>query len=134
MTKPVNDTALIYEETKRRAPTQRERLLEILREAGDKGVLNTDLVEVCIGYRSRIAELYQMGYKIDVEYLEQGVCIYTLRKEPVVPITEIPTAISMVSKTIDEEYSGAITSETLVAILKELNFNVVRRSGSHKFA
>jgi hypothetical protein len=94
--------------------------------------LNTELVEVCIGYRSRIAELYQMGYRIDVDNIERGAVIYTLVSEPEVIVTSIPTAISVVQKQIDEKYYGAITSENLVQLLKDLNFNVVRKSGSHK--
>lgn len=122
----------IYLDSVKRAPTQRETLLDTLRKAGKKGVLNIDLVDICIGYRSRIAELYQMGYRIDVENIEKGVVIYTLISEPEVIVTSIPTAISVVQKEIDEKYFGAITSENLVQLLKDLNFNVVRKSGSHK--
>lgn len=122
----------ILKEAKKRMPTQRETLLKVLREAGRKGVLNTDLVDICIGYRSRIAELYQMGYQVDVEHLDKGVCIYTLVHEPETPITNIPTAISVITEAINEKYHGAITADTLATLLKEMNFNVVRKSGSHK--
>lgn len=122
----------IYQESVKRAPTQRETLLKVLREAGSNGMLNIELVEICIGYRSRIAELYQMGYKIDVENVEKGAVIYTLRSEPEVPKTNIPTAISMITKAIEETYHGAITTDNLVALLAQMNLNVVRRQGSHK--
>lgn len=124
----------IYTEAKKRMPSQREKLLEVLREAGHKGVLNTDLVDICIGYRSRIAEMYQMGYKVDVEHIERGVCIYTLLEEPVNPVKDIPTATSVVISEIENKFSGAITADTLIAILKEMNFNIVRKSGSHKIS
>lgn len=125
------DKTILQEATKR-MPTQRETLLKILREAGKNGVLNTDLVEVCIGYRSRIAELYQMGYQIDVENVEKGVCIYTLIKEPETPVTNIPTAVSVVAREINEKFHGAITADNLLALLNEMNFNIVRKHGSHK--
>lgn len=125
---------IILVEARKRMPSQRERLLDVLRKAGSKGVLNTDLVEICIGYRSRIAELYQMGYKIDVENVEKGVCIYTLIKEPVAPIKDVPTAISVLQKEISDKFHGAITPESLVGLLQELNFNVVRKHGSHKLS
>ncbi|HDR8453895.1 TPA: hypothetical protein QC364_000685 [Bacillus cereus] len=130
----MNTDKTILNDAKKRTPTQRDRLLSILRKAGSNGVLNIDLVGVCIGYRSRIAELYQMGYKIDVENVDRGVCIYTLREEPEVPITNVPTAISVLTKEISEKYKGAITPEALVELLQDMNFNVVRKSGSHKTA
>lgn len=122
----------IYQESVKRAPTQREIILERLRKAGSNGVLNLELVEICIGYRSRIAELYQMGYKIDCENVDRGACIYTLRKEPEVPIKKVPSALSVLEKEIDEKYQGTISKDDLVELLKEMNFNIVRRSGSHK--
>lgn len=122
----------IYKDSVKRAPTQREIILDVLREAGDKGVLNIELVEICIGYRSRIAELYQMGYKVDVENVEKGACIYTLISEPEVPVTIVPKAVDVLAQKINEEYFGAITTDNLVELLGELNLNVVRKAGSHK--
>lgn len=127
------DKTILKEATKR-MPTQRETLLDMLRKAGRNGVLNIELVEVCIGYRSRIAELYQMGYQIEVENVEKGVCIYTLIKEPATPIKDIPSALSVVVKEIEEKYRGAITADSLLSLLKEMNFNVVRKHGSHKLS
>lgn len=130
--KPTKTDVAIYQDAIKRAPTQRELVLNTLREAGDKGVLNTDLVKLCIRYTGRLAELYQMGYKVDVEYIEKGVCIYTLVSEPAKPITEVPKAISVLAKEIDEQFHGAITTENLIQLLQDKNFNVVRRGGSHK--
>ncbi|MEX3625155.1 hypothetical protein [Viridibacillus arvi] len=124
----------ILKEAVKRAPSQRERILGELRKAGKNGVLNTDLVKLCIRYTGRLAELYQMGYKIKVEYVEKGVCIYTLLEEPVSPIKSVPTAISVLVGEIEETYRGAITAENLVSLLQEMNFNVVRKCGSHKLS
>lgn len=121
-------------DAQKRMPTQREILLKTLREAGHKGVLNTDLVEICIGYRSRIAELYQMGYDIRVENIERGVCIYTLVSEPEVPVKTVAPAVNVLAEKIQKDYHGAITADKLQDLLKELNFNVVRRAGSHKIS
>ncbi|WP_144624884.1 hypothetical protein [Bacillus velezensis] len=122
----------IFKESKKRAPSQRDRILNLLREKGDKGILNIELVDICIGYRSRIAELYQMGYKIDVENVEQGVCIYTLKEEPETPRTNIPSAVSVVMEEIQSSYDGSITADDLAAILNNMNFNIVRKHGSFK--
>jgi hypothetical protein len=126
----MNNTILM--EAKKRMPSQREQILNRLREAGDRGVLNTDLVQLCIRYTGRLAELYQMGYKIDTDHVEKGIVLYTLREEPKVPVKDIPSAISVLAKEINETYHGAITAETLQALLQQMNFNVVRKSGSHK--
>jgi hypothetical protein len=121
----------IYKDSVKRAPSQRETILNKLREAGVNGVLNLELVDICIGYRSRIAELYQMGYKIDCDNVEKGAVIYTLRSEPATPITNVPTAISVLTNEINDR-GGIIDTEDLIELLGDLNFNVVRKHGSHK--
>ena len=122
----------IFKEAKKRNPNQREFILRILRDAGDNGILNKDLVKICIGYRSRIAELYQMGYKINCENIKQGICKYTLIEEPIVPIKNKPSAIDILKETIDKTLNGAVSSENLEELLNKLNLNVVRKAGSHK--
>jgi predicted TIM-barrel enzyme len=123
---------VILKEAKKRMPSQRERILHVLRQAGSNGVFNTDLVKLCIGYRSRIAELYQMGYKIEVENVDKGLCIYRLIEEPEEPIKNVPKAISIVVKEIKEKFGGSITADELVELLNEKGFNIVRKHGSHK--
>lgn len=122
-------TKSIYQDSKHRSPSQRDQIVKRLRMAGRQGVANTDLVKMCIGYRSRIAELYQMGYKIDVVNLEGGVVQYILRKEPKVIqcLKSKPTAISMLVESLGED-----VSEVLIQKLEELNLSVVRKSGAHK--
>lgn len=126
----MNQENEIYEEAMTRKPTQKQLILKVLRQAGDNGVLNTDLVEICIGYRSRIAEMYQAGFKIDVENLKRGVCKYTLRSEPEIEKTNIKSAFEIIASHV--KTNGSVTSDELVELLNKFNFNIVRRGGSHK--
>ncbi|MFQ3543683.1 hypothetical protein Q7A53_06325 [Halobacillus rhizosphaerae] len=122
----------IYKEAMDRKPTQKQKILEVLRQAGEKGVLNTELVQIAIGYRSRIAEMYQVGYRIDVENIDRGVCRYTLKHEPDLEQTNKPSAIQLLITEINKKHSGNVNSKELMSILSSNNFNVVRKSGSHK--
>jgi hypothetical protein len=125
----------IFEEVKKRIPTQRTRLLKILRAAGEEGVLNTELVKVCIGYRSRIAELYQQGYEIECHHVEgvSGLCTYILRREPESKRKPKP-AIDIFEEQLKNKLPSSANSviDILADVLKNSNLNIVRRAGSHK--
>lgn len=128
----MNQQAEILESLDERKLPQKQKILNMLRNAGKQGVLNTSLVNLCIGYRSRIAEMYQAGYKIEVEHIEKGVCRYTLISEPDVEIENNPSALDMLVNTINNDFNGVVSTHELSLILKDSNFNVVRKSGSFK--
>lgn len=75
-----------YKQPKSKPVSKTERILQQLREAGNKGVENYKLAEYNLGYRGRITELRQSGYNI---YCEQqringkvtGTFIYYLTEE-----------------------------------------------------
>lgn len=122
----------IYNESKKRAPSQRKKILDVLRKAGVNGVLNSELVEICIGYRSRIAELYKIGYKIRVDHVEKGVCIYTLEHEPQIEKNKQKPAIDILVSIINSENDGKVTSNELVKLLNDQGFNITRKHGWYK--
>ena len=122
----------IRETAVKRSPSQRTVIIQKLRKAGKKGMLNTDLVKIGIGYRTRISELYKMGYVIDCTYESKGVCRYTLKAEPEVE-RELDTvkAYQVVYDKI-EQLRGFIKKEELMEFLEENNFQIVRKNGSYK--
>lgn len=122
----------ILESAKKRKPNQRQIVLEKLRKAGDKGLLNTELVKVCIGYRTRISELYKMGYKIDCDHVATSVCRYTLREEPEFEKEILYEKAYDVTMKHIEDIGGNISKEQLIEFLKENGFNIVRKNGSYK--
>lgn len=121
-------------EVDKRSSSQRETILSLLRKAGAYGVTNHDLVKVCIGYRSRIAEMYQMGYKIDSVQTAPSEFLYVLKHEPDTPVDykTIPKAKGLLAQEVEK--IGSVDAVTLLEIIDELGFNVVRKQGYHKEA
>lgn len=123
-----------YEDAKQRIPSQKEKIINLLRDAGEEGVLNTELVKHCIRFNARISELYAEGYKINVEHLGKGMYKYVLISEPK-RRHEIPkSALEIVLNEIHEKYQGKIEAQDLQRILAFNNFHIVRKPGSYKFA
>lgn len=111
---------------------QRVEILHKMRKAGKKGVLNTQLVKIGIGYRSRVSELYKQGFRIDCTYVDKGICRYTLIAEPQEEHTiDQRSAIDIISADIDN-LRGFVKKEELIALLELHNFHIVRKNGSFK--
>jgi hypothetical protein len=117
-----------YIEAKKRIPSQRLKMVKMLKEAGEQGVTNVQFVNVGLGYGARLTELYQMGYEIDVDSLANGVYKYILRKEPG-DIKSVMKAVEEIMMEIDRDYDGSITAKELESLLKSKNFRIVRRHG-----
>jgi hypothetical protein len=122
----------IYQDALKRTPTQKETILEKLRDAGSNGVLNTDLVQICIRYTSRLQEMYQEGYRIDVDNLGKGVCNYTLISEPLVKAKPQPALDVLINHIDQSKLNCSVTTEQLLDLLDEFGFNIVRKCGSFK--
>ncbi len=74
-----------------KSPTQRQRILELLRARGRFGATNVDLVALKIfRYSSRLRELRQQGFCIDTVRVSEGLYKYILRSEPDTP-TPLPS-------------------------------------------
>lgn len=117
-------------ETKERTSSQRDKIIALLKQAGDKGVLNTQLSKVALRYNARIQELYVRGYKIDSVDLECGVTKYILRFEPTEQFNKPEKAEDLLINDIKNKYSDVITSEQLQEYLDTHGFTVRRKVGS----
>lgn len=118
-------------EAKIRSNAQREVMLTALREAGDKGVLNSKLKEISNNYTSRTAELAKSGYIIDCLNLGGGLYKYILRYEPKIPRVQ-QRAIEMFWDILENEYNGIANKEVLEEIFHKYNLNVVRNWGANR--
>lgn len=65
-----------------RAVNQRSHILQLLREAGASGVVNTELYRVCFRPPSRICELRQQGYSIRTIRESESRFRFVLLQEP----------------------------------------------------
>jgi hypothetical protein len=61
--------ASIQEDNYNRLSTVREKILHTLKEVGQIGATNIDLLQICIRYSSRIHELRSQGYSITKQYV-----------------------------------------------------------------
>lgn len=58
--------------------TQREKILQLLEDAGDEGVTNLKLNTVAFRYGGRLHELRQDGYRIRSTHIKDSVWRFTL--------------------------------------------------------
>ncbi|MDN4611452.1 hypothetical protein [Arthrobacter burdickii] len=58
--------------------TQKDRILKVLEDRGDQGVLNIELNEIAFRYGGRLYELRQDGYRIRTKHVRKGVWRFTL--------------------------------------------------------
>lgn len=98
----------------------------MLRDAGEEGVTNKELNEICLRYGARLNELYSMGYKIDKELISNGVYRYVLRKEPS-EITIHANAGEIIYYKIKQDFNNSITGEELQQALDEQDFYIIRK-------
>lgn len=66
----------------RRSPTQREKIINLLRQRGRAGAFNSDLVRIAYRYSSRLREIRLMGFEVSTQYVREGVFRYVLEREP----------------------------------------------------
>jgi hypothetical protein len=119
-------------EAKLRIPTQKEKIINLLRSSGSIGVTNKELQEVCIRWTARMSELYEDGYIINNEPLGNGIYNYVLLSEPDKKKEKSMSALDILLKEVKD--AGLVSSDDLKKIIEKSNFNIHRKSGSHKQA
>ncbi|WP_026536959.1 hypothetical protein [Arthrobacter sp. 9MFCol3.1] len=66
--------------------TQTERIYDKLEAAGDKGVLNIDLMPIAWRYSARIADLRRDGHRIRTTHIKNAVWKFTLLSDDDKPL------------------------------------------------
>lgn len=120
-----------YTEAQERIPNLRQQVLQMLINAGNKGVTNLDFQKLCVRWNSRLSELYSQGYKTDVVYECNGIYRYVLTEQPET-ISKHRKAKNILMDIIKKEHKNNISSEVLLHILDENNLNITRKSGTYK--
>lgn len=120
-----------YEELKKRKPTQKQRMLQMLRDAGDKGVKNIDFTRISIRYGGMLGEFYKEGYKIDTIPLDGGVVKYILCEEPTAEFKKKKDAKDAFFDSIKEKFGLELANE-LDSIMEKINVNLRYKAGTHK--
>ena len=83
--------------------SRRELLLHLLRQAGERGVTTSELLQACVGsrYGARLLELREEGHTISAERVRDGAWRYTLLDEPPAAVAETPPAPDGVPRLFD---------------------------------
>lgn len=118
-----------YEDALNRIPTQRQKILNLLRDAGETGVTNKELSDVSLQYSARIHELRKAGCIIDHDKTDiSGIYRYYLRKLPAQE-KYFDSAENEFLHQIETKYGLSLEVKEL---LTELNFHVKRRANWYK--
>lgn len=108
--------------------TQRQKIIHMLREAGNEGCTNIELSKISLRYGAHLGELYTKGYRIKKVYLDGGVFKYFLVSVPG-DIKHFKNAQEEVLNDIEEYYDDAIQSSQLEVLLEEKHFHIIRKPG-----
>lgn len=110
----------------RRLVTQRQKIINALKEAGTDGMTNAELSKISLRYGGHLGDLYRKGYKILKTNLDGGLYKYVLLAEPA-DIKFFKNAQEETFEAIDEK--GQVTSEELKELLDNKYFHIIRKSG-----
>lgn len=119
--------------SKGRLESHKSKILQMLYNAGDVGVLNIDMAKLTVRYGSSIHMLRKEGYVIKDECVNvnEGIFKYTLVSEPKTTSKEIPKAFELLLSLVEEE-GGQVTTEQLESIFEEYGICVRYKSGTFK--
>ena len=122
---------MTYFKARERIPSQTERMIKLLREAGEDGVTNHALSRISLKYDSRISELRMRGYEIETSHEKKGVYKYILKKAPSSDSLYL-NATDEILMLIDTDFGGNIQSKELKSLLELMHFHITRKSGWYK--
>ena len=122
---------MTYFKARERIPSQTERMIKLLREAGEDGVTNHALSRISLKYDSRISELRMRGYEIETSHEKKGVYKYILKKAPSTDSLYL-NATDEILMLIDTDFGGTIQSKELKSLLELMHFHITRKSGWYK--
>ena len=119
-----------FDEAMKRIPSQTEKIINLLKEAGADGVTNIQLAEITFKYDARISELRMKGYIIETVYIGKSVYKYVLKKIPSNP-DNFRSATDQVLLDLYDQF-GERVSKYLANYFEHNHFHVTRKSGWYK--
>lgn len=112
----------------KRLITQRQKIIDALKEAGSEGLTNAELSKISLRYGAHLGDLYRKGYKISKQNLDGGLYKYVLISEPA-DIKFFENANEEIFNEIRENFNDSITKDDLKNLLEEKHFHIIRKSG-----
>jgi hypothetical protein len=108
--------------------TQRQKIINALKEAGSEGMTNAELSKISLRYGGQLGALYRQGYKIEKRNLDGGLYNYILIAEPA-DIKYFKNANEEVFEEIEKSFNDLISSYDLENMLQEKHFHIIRKNG-----
>jgi hypothetical protein len=120
-----------YREAQERIPSQIEKIVNLLKEAGEEGVTNVALSAISFKYDARLSELRSRGYEIETTHEAKSVYKYVLKK---IPADEkfLVNATDEIIMIVEADFNGSITTNELIDLLDQKHFHITRKSGWYK--
>lgn len=119
-----------FDEAMKRIPSQTEKIINLLKEAGADGVTNVELAAITFKYDARISELRMKGYIIETVYVGKSVYKYVLKKIPS-NYDNFTSATDQVLLAVYDEF-GERYRKYLENYFENNHFHVTRKSGWYK--
>lgn len=119
-----------FDEALKRIPSQTEKIINLLKEAGPNGVTNVELAAITFKYDARISELRMKGYIIETVYVGKSVYKYVLKKIPS-NHDNFRSATDQVLLDVYDQF-GEKVSKYLSNYFDQNHFHVTRKSGWYK--
>ena len=120
-----------YYEAQERIPSQREKIINLLKEAGEEGITNKELNKIGFRFGARIQELHKLGYLIETTSIKKGLYNYVLKSEPCIN-KYFPNAAEEIYNIIEDQFENAITADQLKNLLDMKFFYIIRKPNWYK--
>lgn len=124
-------TNAIYKESKQREKSQKSVILDELKHAGSKGVLNTELNDIMLRFGQILYLLHLDGYKIRKENVGNGIVKYTLLNSNPAQKVKRESGLDIVKREMQNVSSNIepfnISAVDLEFILESNNLQIIHK-------
>ncbi|HSW76022.1 MAG TPA: hypothetical protein VLG50_03195, partial [Candidatus Saccharimonadales bacterium] len=121
-----------YDEAQNRIPSQKQKIVQLLRDAGAEGITNAELAKICLQYNSRLSELSKEGYVIETIHVKDGLYKYVLHKVPGNIVYHSDALTDVLIAAYSESTNGWIMVERIPVIMAEHFSRMVRKPGYYQ--
>jgi len=111
----------------RRYITQKQKIINALKDAAPEGVTNSDLAKISLRYGAHLGILYRQGYRVNKLELDGGLVKYFLMSEPS-NTQYFNNAQEEVLAEMGSAFGREISGE-LEKLLEDKHFHIIRKNG-----
>lgn len=110
-----------------------EKILDFLRERGEKGATNFELSNIALNYTSCVSNLYKQGHIIECRQTGLSDTYRYILRKVTGKVKYYPSAYEDFVYKMHTDFGGTIDSEEeLIAIMESASVNMYRKHGYYK--